>query len=64
MSAKIFEAELKARIEEEITRLRMNLGDGCAADMPQYQKIVGQIEAYNTVVRDYCDEVQTEINKR
>jgi ADP-glucose pyrophosphorylase len=64
VSAKIFEAELKARIEEEITRLRINLGDGCAADYPQYLRIVGQIDAYNTVVRDYCDEVQTEINKR
>ena len=64
MSAKIFEAELKARIEEEVTRLRTNLGDGCAADYSQYLRITGQIEAYNTVVRNYCDEVQTEINKR
>jgi hypothetical protein len=64
VSAKIFESELKARINEEIERLRINLGDGCAQDHAQYLKIVGQISAYNTVANQYCDEVQTELSKR
>lgn len=64
VSAKIFETELKARIEEEITRIRMNLSTGCATDYAQYRELVGMLKAYDSVANDYCDEIQVAINKR
>jgi hypothetical protein len=63
VSAKLFEIELKKRIEDEIQRIREDLGDGCAADHAQYLRFTGQILAYRTVVREYCDEVQTKLKE-
>ena len=60
-----FETELKKRIAEEVAVLTSNLALGLAVKtLDDYRHIVGQIFALNRVSNEYCDEVQTAINKR
>jgi hypothetical protein len=60
-----FETELKKRIAEEIERINGILAEGQAVkDYADYKHLVGQLFAFNRVINTYCDEVQTEINKR
>ena len=60
-----FETELKKRLAEEIDRLKVNLAQGLAVkSYDEYRHLVGQIFAFERVANEYCDEVQTAINKR
>ncbi len=59
-----FEIELKKRISLEIDHLTENLAQGMAVkNYDEYRHLVGQIFALGRV-NEYCDEVQTAINKR
>lgn len=60
-----FESELKKRIAEELARLRAYLeSPSLITDFAQYRWYAGQIDSLKRVINDYCDEVNTELNKR
>jgi hypothetical protein len=60
-----FEHELKKRIGEEIERLASNLVIGTSIqDYAQYQHVVGQVAAYQRVATEFCDDANTELDKR
>jgi hypothetical protein len=61
----LFEAELKKRVGEEIASLtEMVVNPQVTKSYENYQFLAGQIFALKRVFDIYCDEVQTEINKR
>ena len=61
----LFEHELKARIREEIERLKDNLTSRTTiVDYPTYCYHAGQISGLERVVEDYCMDVNSKINKR
>jgi hypothetical protein len=59
-----FERELKKRIGAELARLREVIEVGVAiTDHAKYQNYIGQIAALKRVTDEYCQEVQTNIDK-
>ena len=60
-----FEFELKKLIDVEIDRIKDILAAGSGLqDDRTYQNWVGQVNALRRVSHDYCDEVNTKMNKR
>jgi hypothetical protein len=59
-----FQSELHKRITEEISRLQGELTVGIAVkDYAQYREYVGKIAAYERVVSEFFEDVQTTLNK-
>jgi hypothetical protein len=60
-----FHAELEKRLKSEVETLKTNLASGMAIQtMADYQKIVGQIYAYNRVIDLHCPEIETLLEQR
>jgi hypothetical protein len=62
-----FEAELKSLISDEIERITEIIAVGSRVAVPDYAayyKFVGELNALNRVLNDYCDEANTLLNKR
>ncbi len=60
-----FEHELKKRIGDEIERLASILIVGTGVtDYSQYRYIAGQIAALQRASTEFCDDANTELNKR
>ena len=61
----LFRVELTKRIDEELRRLADNLKSGTGIpDYATYKNYIGQIVALERVKNDYCDEVETILEKR
>ena len=59
-----FEAKLAARIDEEITRLRVSLETrGVVQSYDDYKYLIGQIDALKRVSESYFDEVNEDLNE-
>jgi len=59
-----FEAKLAARIDEEITRLRVSLETrGVVQSYDDYNYLIGQIDALKRVSESYFDEVNQDLNE-
>jgi len=59
-----FEAKLAARIDEEITRLRVSLETrGVVQSYDDYTYLIGQIDALKRVSESYFDEVNQDLNE-
>ena len=59
-----FERELRNRLNEELARLRDVLEIGSAIkDYAEYKNHVGQIHALKRVISEFCQEIQTIIEK-
>jgi hypothetical protein len=59
-----FESELRKIISAEIDRIKDILADGVAVtSIESYRHYTGQIAALRRVEHDYCDEVETKLNK-
>jgi len=60
-----FEAELQQLVAEEIARLQANLqAPGTIQTYDEFRYVVGQINALDRVVNNYCDEANTLAAKR
>jgi len=60
-----FESLLRTRVNEEIERIRVNLGAGTSVkNYEDYRHQTGKIAALERVLGAICDDVNTEINKR
>lgn len=64
MSA-VFAEALKKRLYEEADLLKDVLAEGRAVqDFAEYKHIVGQIRALRRTADEYCDQVESDLNKR
>lgn len=60
-----FEHELRKVIATEIERLKDILADGKGiSDFAEYKFRTGQIEGLRRVAHDYCEEVESKLNKQ
>jgi hypothetical protein len=60
----LFEAKLREKIADELTRLRSNLESrGTVQSFEDYQFLIGQIKAFERVIEAYFDEVNEDLSK-
>jgi len=59
----LFETELKARIEEEITRLEGAIGFGSLKSFEEYRYYTGKIAGLRSTL-DYIEEVAASVSKK
>jgi hypothetical protein len=60
-----FHAELNKILTAEIQRLKDILGSGMAVKtMDDYQKFVGQIDAFKRIIEHYGPDIETLLDKR